>query len=61
MGRPYKGLRVRVCTRLPADIHERAVLDAAERGIDMSTWLQWATVRALGINKTKEKAHDGSR
>lgn len=39
MGRPSKGTRIRVSTRLPLIVHAAATRAAAARGLDMSTWL----------------------
>lgn len=39
MPQPYKGLRVRAYTRLPADVYAQAARLAEARGWDMSTWL----------------------
>jgi predicted HicB family RNase H-like nuclease len=60
MGRPSKGLRVRVTTRLPFTLHQQAAIDAASRGMTINDWLVWAARAALNT-PTKENARASTR
>lgn len=53
MARPYKGLRVRVTTRIPADVYQRAARAAKEHNLTMSEY-----VAAAVAAHTKEKPRD---
>jgi predicted HicB family RNase H-like nuclease len=62
MGRPSKGLRVRVSTRLPFNLHQQAALDAAARNMPMNDWLVWAVRTALAAPRpAKENARADAR
>jgi predicted HicB family RNase H-like nuclease len=54
MGRPSKGLRVRVTTRLPFTLHQQAAIDAAARGMTINDWLVWAARAALATPAKEE-------
>lgn len=57
MGRPSKGLRIRVGIRFPAPLHHLVVREAAERGLTVNDYV----VRAVRMDMSRSGAEKGDR
>lgn len=42
VGRPSKGLRFRVCARIPSTLHIIVTREAERRGMTVNDWVLWA-------------------
>jgi len=57
VGRPSKGLRYRVCARIPSTLYLIVTREADRRGMTVNDWVLWA-IRVGADASTRQKGAD---
>jgi predicted HicB family RNase H-like nuclease len=55
VGRPSKGTRARVSTRIPLVLHRQISHEADRRGLTLNDWVIWALHRALLTSRRQHR------
>jgi predicted HicB family RNase H-like nuclease len=61
MGRPSKGLRIRMCARFPATMAIAIQQEADRRGITVNDWMIWAIKHSLATSSRIPQPQEARR